>query len=147
MVSFQGWKSCSLCFLSCMKMGAFKNSFGRKPDSTPASYYTAVLRGVIWVSALQKICFLIVWMYFCVLCPCWASPRGPEVKFCGLRGAGLSCSIRSDSATPWAAAHQATLCMGFSRTLEWVATPSSRGSSQPRDQTKVSCIARGFFTI
>ena len=32
-------------------------------------------------------------------------------------------------------------------TLEWVAMPSSRGSSQPRDQTQVSGIARGFFTI
>ena len=27
------------------------------------------------------------------------------------------------------------------RTLEWVAIPSSRGSSQPRDQTLVSCIS------
>ena len=31
-------------------------------------------------------------------------------------------------------------------TLEWVAMPSSRGSSQPRDWTWVSCIAGGFFT-
>ena len=28
------------------------------------------------------------------------------------------------------------------RILEWVATPSSRGSSQPRDLTHVSCIGR-----
>ena len=27
------------------------------------------------------------------------------------------------------------------RILEWVAMPSSRGSSQPRDQTQASCIA------
>ena len=27
------------------------------------------------------------------------------------------------------------------RILEWVAMPSSRGSSQPRDRTQVSCIA------
>ena len=27
------------------------------------------------------------------------------------------------------------------RILEWVAIPSSRGSSQPRDRTQVSCIA------
>ena len=33
------------------------------------------------------------------------------------------------------------------RTLEWVAMPSSRGSSPPRDWTRVSCIADGFFTI
>ena len=29
---------------------------------------------------------------------------------------------------------------------EWVAIPFSRGSSQPRDQTQVSCITGGFFT-
>ena len=33
------------------------------------------------------------------------------------------------------------------RILEWVAVPFSRGSSQPRDQTQVSCIASGFFTV
>ena len=32
------------------------------------------------------------------------------------------------------------------RILEWVAFPFSRGSSQPRDQTQVSCISGGFFT-
>ena len=32
------------------------------------------------------------------------------------------------------------------RILEWVAYPFSRGSSQPRNQTWVSCIAGGFFT-
>ena len=31
--------------------------------------------------------------------------------------------------------------------LEWVAFPFSRGSSQPRDWTHVSCMASGFFTI
>ena len=30
------------------------------------------------------------------------------------------------------------------RTQEWVAFPFSRGSSQPRDRTQVSHIARGF---
>ena len=32
------------------------------------------------------------------------------------------------------------------RILEWVAFPFSRGSSQLRDRTQVSCIAGGFFT-
>ena len=32
------------------------------------------------------------------------------------------------------------------RILEWVAIPFSRGFSQPRDQTRVSCTAGGFFT-
>ena len=33
------------------------------------------------------------------------------------------------------------------RMLEWVAIFSSRGSSQPRDQTWVFCVAGGFFAI
>ena len=42
-----------------------------------------------------------------------------------------------------------TLChpMDCSPPGEWVAIPSSRGSSWPRDQTQVSCIAGRFFTI
>ena len=53
--------------------------------------------------------------------------------------------------TLWTAARQAPLSMGIlqARILEWVATPSSRGSSRCRDQTHVSyvsCIACGFFT-
>ena len=32
------------------------------------------------------------------------------------------------------------------RTLEWVAFPFSRGTSQPKDRTQVSRIAGGFFT-
>ena len=37
----------------------------------------------------------------------------------------------------------------FSRQEDWngIAMPSSRGSSQPRDWTQVSCIAGGSFTI
>ena len=33
------------------------------------------------------------------------------------------------------------------RTLAWVAISFSRGSFLPRDQTWVSCVACGFFTI
>ena len=34
----------------------------------------------------------------------------------------------------------------WARILKWIAVPFSRGSSQPRDQTQVCCIAGGFFT-
>ena len=52
----------------------------------------------------------------------------------------ISRSVVSDSATPWTIAHQAPLSVGIlqTRILEWVAMPSTRGSSQPRDQTQVS---------
>ena len=51
--------------------------------------------------------------------------------------------------TPWTVDCQDPLSMGIlqARILEWVAMPSSRGSSQPRDQTQVSLIADKFFTI
>ena len=49
--------------------------------------------------------------------------------------------------TPWTVACQAPLSRGFSRQeiLEWVAMPSSRGSSPPRDGTHISCIAGRFL--
>ena len=52
-------------------------------------------------------------------------------------------------ATPWTVARQAPLSMRIlqARILEWVAMPSSRGSSQSRDQTQVSLIAGRFFTV
>ena len=50
--------------------------------------------------------------------------------------------------TPWTVACQALLSMKIlqARILEWVAIFFSRESSQPRNQTPVSCIAGRFFT-
>ena len=44
-------------------------------------------------------------------------------------------------------ARQAPLFMGIlqARILGWAAMPSSRGSSQPREQTQVSHVAGGLF--
>ena len=54
-----------------------------------------------------------------------------------------SCSFVSNSLRP----HDYTV-HGIlqARILEWVAYPFSRGSSWPRNQTRVSYIAGGFFT-
>ena len=60
------------------------------------------------------------------------------IKIC-LCCAVLGRSVVSDSLPPpWTAARQAPLSMGVlqARVLEWIAMPSSRGSSQPRDQTR-----------
>ena len=61
------------------------------------------------------------------------------------------CSVTQSCPTlcdPWTAALQAPLSMGIcqARILEWGAMPSSRGSSQSRDQTQDSCISGRFFT-
>ena len=62
----------------------------------------------------------------------------------------VRCSVMAKSATPWItrslpgpSAHGILQ----TRILEWVAMPSSRGSSQPRDWIQVSSIAGRFFTI
>ena len=51
--------------------------------------------------------------------------------------------------TQWTVTSQVPLSMGIlqARILEWFAIPSSRDSSQLKDQTQVSCISGGFFTI
>ena len=53
------------------------------------------------------------------------------------------------SATTWTVACQVPLSTRTlqARILEWDAMPTSRGSFQPRDQTQVTHIAGGFFTI
>ena len=48
-------------------------------------------------------------------------------------------------ATPWTGPSVHGILQA--RILEWVAIPDSRGSSQPRDQTQVSCIVDRFFTV
>ena len=55
----------------------------------------------------------------------------------------LTLSDPMESSPPGCSAH------GILQTtvLEWVAMPSSRGLSQPRDRIEVSCIAGRFFTV
>ena len=43
-------------------------------------------------------------------------------------------------------AHPRAKAVLEARILQWAAVPFSRGSSGPRDQTRVSCTAGGFFT-
>ena len=52
-------------------------------------------------------------------------------------------SVVSNSVTPWGYTVYGIL---QDRIAEWVAFPFSRGSSQPRDPTQVSCFAGRFFT-
>ena len=51
--------------------------------------------------------------------------------------------------TPWTVVHQAPLSIRIlqAKLLEWLAMPSSRASSQPRDRIQVSWVAEWFFTI
>jgi len=55
----------------------------------------------------------------------------------------LSVCYRMDCSLPGSSVHGDSPA----RILEWVAMPSSRGSSQPRDQAQVSHSAGRFFTV
>ena len=59
----------------------------------------------------------------------------------------LSHSVMSDSLWPYGQQPSMPLCSRIlqARILEWVVIPFSRGASQPRDWTQVSCIAGGFL--
>ena len=60
----------------------------------------------------------------------------------------LLCRVRL-FATPWTVAHQAPLSMGFSMDKNTGVSSHAplQGVFPPRDQTQVSCIVGGFFTI
>ena len=83
-------------------------------------------------------------LHFCLMqnitikCVTWIHfPVGVRMCVC------VSHSVMSNCLQPHVAC-QAPLCMALlqARILEWVAIPLSRGSSQPRDWTQVSIIAR-----
>ena len=65
------------------------------------------------------------------------SPEGAELAF--HRMCMHPCSALFKSATSWIVACEAPLSVKFSRKEYW-SGPSSRGSSQARNQTHVSCI-------
>ena len=79
------------------------------------------------------------------------TPKQDRVFFTE-RACMLSCfSSVQLFATLWTIARQTPLSMEIlqARILEWIAMPSSRGSSQPRDRTHgscSSCITGRFFT-
>ena len=49
--------------------------------------------------------------------------------------------------TPWSPPGSFVHGLLQSRILEWIAIPFSRGSSQPRDQIHIFCVAGKFFPI
>ena len=102
-----------------------------------------------WISGFpHKKAYLVLSIYFLV-CQTRAGLRTHPSDchfFCNLLFL-FSLAVVSDSVTPWTVAQQAPLSVGIfqARILEWVALPSSKGSSQLRDWICVSycpCIVR-----
>ena len=88
--------------------------------------------------------FVYVWRYIYIyVCVCVNLENSSSV--CVWESGSVSCSVVSDSfATPMDSSLPGFSVHGISqaRVLEWVAILFSRGSSQAREQTHVSCIGR-----
>ena len=71
------------------------------------------------------------------------------VQLRGLESESVCCLVMSNSLDPMNCSPPGSSVHEIlqARILEWVAMPSSRGSSQPRDGTWVSCIAGRFHII
>ena len=97
----------------------FSRGSSRPRDGTRVSWVTFIGRRILYHWATRKPCYYYVhghaWLHSCV----------------------------SPFVTPWTVVHQIPLSMGFFQAgiLEWVAIPSSRGFSQPRDRTPVSWVS------
>ena len=87
-----------------------------------------------WTNSLLYIC-IVVYVYQCAyICICYMSTKWVRWKW------KWSCPTVCDPVD------YTVHGILQSRTLERVAVPFSRGSSQPRDPTQVSCIAGRFCT-
>ena len=85
------------------------------------------------------------WVYMCP--PSWTPPPATSLPTPSLRGSVVTQSCPTlcdpmDYSPPGSTVHE----IFQARILEWVAISFSRGSSQPRDWTQVSCTAGRFFT-
>ena len=87
--------------------------------------------------------FLFLWMWLLCISP--ISGIRQHLSLCGEGLVAKSCLTLYD---PMGCSPPGSSLHGTfqARILEWVAIPSSRGSSQPKDWTWIFCIAGSFFT-
>ena len=96
------------------------------------------------------------WTNWFKKCPIWfsrpkegASSLSLREKYYLLLYCIVNHSVMSNSLWPTDCSPPGSCVHGIlqTRILEWATIPFSKGSSQSRDQTQVSCIAGRFFTI
>ena len=97
----------------------YQNRFDMKHPSNFMLLFKVILFRQIEIT--QATAVLIFFVLFAQSCPTLCDPMD-----CSLPGSSVHGILQA-------------------RILEWVAISFSRGSSQPRDQTRVSCIAGRFF--
>ena len=117
--------SSNCCFLTCIQISQEAGQVG---------WYSHLLKTSSFLSSFSLPVLLFIYFFFIV------------VKYAALCLVTQLCPTLCypmDCSPPRSSVH-GTL---QARILEWVAMPYSRGSSQTRDQTQISRIAGGFFTI
>ena len=139
----RGEKDSTLCSqISWFLRHSFPKSFidYENTGSSPASFSINDLRKVVWTKVyILQGKLLLKYMCVCVcVCVCVCS------VWCVLVAQScLSVCDPMDCSLPGYSVHGILQA----RILEWVVIPFSRVSSQPRNQTRVSCIIGGFSTI
>ena len=104
-------------------------------NQTHASCGSYIGRQILYLWATREAHILFILIYKCVyISVCWAV-LCLAAQSCPTLCDPMDCSLSGSSVHGILQA----------RILERVAMPSSRGSSQPRNWTQVSCIAGGFF--
>ena len=83
-----------------------------------------------FILSRELLCVLFHSFHFIIMTTLWGSTESE------------TCSVMSSSLWPMDYTVHGIL---QARILEWVASPFSKGSSQPRDRTQVSCMAGRFF--
>ena len=118
-----------------------KQSFSGFSSSSPG------LRVLAGISVKPLTSSLFACLFFDLVCgrELWSELFTDFVLCCTM----LNYSIVSDSLWPHDCSPSGSSVPGIlqARILEWVAMPSSRGSSQPRDRTQVSHIAGRFYIV
>ena len=135
------WASMTMCHVD-KRVNQWNESVVKRPGNK-TSFSVTLCSSTHYSTGLNRTGFL-------KLKCAYASPEGPvtiQILTPWVWGwasewkqKSLSCVLLF--ATPWIVVHRILQA----RILEWAAFPFSRGSSQPRDQSQVSCIAGGFFT-
>ena len=120
----------------------------QKPASLKESYSVFFLQTVLCIAAQSCLT-----LYDPMVCsPPGSSGHGDSPG----KNTGVGCLALLQGLFPTQGSNQGLLhcrlilyCLrhqGSPRILEWVASPFSRGSSQPRNRTGISCIADRFFS-
>ena len=105
-------------------------------------------RGAVWQKVncfFWNFCFILGFSWFIYMVVLISGIKQSDSVIHSGRLVTKSCLTLSnpmDCSPPGSSVHG----ISQARILEWTAMPSSRGSSQPKDQTQVSYNAAGFFT-